>query len=240
MPVEPVETTGEAQSVSDTTPPLVPATTPEPNTAELLKAAKEEAWREAQSHFGKREAEVHRSYQQKQKALLDKTKDVLKTAGFEDADRLEQQLAAESELDEYRAVKGQMAAQQASFAYGEGLVHDIADNYEVKIAPNDSRLWGEPFENWDQFKGRVRTLAKQEVAAKRVAEKAALEAERRDAVDARVASGELNTLGGVPAGAVREDADTLTAQLMELQKQPTKNREAINKLSTKLEALMRR
>ena len=193
----------EQETPASTSAPAIP--TPQPTLEELKAAAKEEARRELQAGNDRAQARLHQQYQQREKVLLEKVKGTLKTAGYEDADRLEQQLAAESDLDEFRAMKGQMAAQQASFSYGEGLIRDIADNYEVKLAANDPRLWGEPFDNWDQFKERVRAVAKQEVAAKRAAEKAVQEAERRDAVDARVTSGELATLGGVPAGAVKKD-----------------------------------
>ena len=204
MPEDMIETAASEQETPASTPaPAIP--TPQPDLEALKAALMEEVRREAQSTKDREIARLHQQYQQRERTLLEKVKGTLKTAGYEDADRLEQQLAAESDLDEFRAMKGQMAAQQASFSYGEGLIRDIADNYEVKLAANDPRLWGEPFDNWDQFKERVRAVAKQEVAAKRAAEKAAQEAERRDAVDARVTSGELATLGGVPAGAVKKD-----------------------------------
>ena len=194
-----VETPVTEPVVSASTPaPATPAT--QPDIEALRSAAKDEARREAQSAKDREIARLHQTYQQREKALLSKVKGTLQSAGYEDADRLEQQLVAESELEEYRAMKSQQAAKASSQSYGEGLIQDIADRYEVKIPKNDPRLWDEPFENWDQFKERIRELAKTEVAAKRAAEKEKMEGERREAVDTRLASGELNTLGGAPSG----------------------------------------
>lgn len=200
-----VETAVKEQGAPVSAPaPATPTT--QPDLEALKSAAKQEALREAQSAKDREIARLHQQYQQRERTLLTKVKGTLKASGFENADQLEQQLAAESELGEYRALKNQQAAQAASLAHGEGLIRDIAENYEIKIPANDPRLWGEPFDNWDQFRERVRSLARAEVAARRAAEKAAQETSTREAVDTRLTSGELTTLGGVPAGGRKSDA----------------------------------
>jgi len=181
------------------------ATTPsQPDFETRLQAEVARKQRDWQAAKDREIARVHQQYQAQLNKTVSKTKEVLTNAGVRDADAYERQMVNEMELEEYRAYKQQAAAQSATFDYGTGILKDIAARYEVELDEKDPALWV-PANSWEEFTERARKAAQEKVRAKREAERQAEEEAKRKAVDSRIASGNLDTLGVTPAGASTQD-----------------------------------
>ena len=248
MPDEQVQPVApDGQTGASTQEPVVPSL-PQPgtpSTPDIERMIAERVEKESRRLQSLKDQEVARERtrarqeaQAREAAIRQATVERLKQAGDQNADQWNQQLDLYSKAAEYDKGQEAQSAQQAAWEWGANIVRSVASAMDVDLDYRDPKLW-EPFQNWDEFTDRARKVGRDALAAKKTAEKAALDEADREALRKRISAGELSTLGGVPAGAVSpESLETLTTQLAVLQKKPTANRAAITEMTAKLAKLV--
>lgn len=186
---EQVETTAPEQGAA--TPATVPATTtptPAPDVDALVKAAKAEAWREAQAAKDREKAALLKKHDQEIRALRDAAKGRLSQLGDEEVDRWDEELTIRQKARAY----DELSAEAQNAAAWERFVRDTAHAYDLK--PGDPRLEGatSAADLMSKAKAAFQENAEQAKAqARREAEEA-----RKAAAQAKVDNGDLDTLTG--------------------------------------------
>lgn len=191
---EQVETPEPESGTPPVPPPSAPGTaTPAPDTDALVKAAAEKARREAQAAKDREVAALHRHYQNQLKVTKQAARARLTDLGDENVDAWEQY----AERDEKAAAYDAMQAEAALLAESQRMANDIADTFGLK--GDDPRLSGA--QTWDEFRTKAKSAAAQDARAEREREAAEERDKQRKQADARLASGELDTLSpGVSVG----------------------------------------
>lgn len=190
---ENVETTAPEQGAA--TPATVPATTtptPAPDVDALVKAAKAEAWREAQAAKDREKAALLKKHDQEIRALREAAKGRLSQLGDEEVDRWDEELTIRQKARAY----DELSAEAQNAAAWERFVRDTAHAYDLK--PGDPRLEGatSAADLMSKAKAAFQENAEEAKAqARREAEEA-----RKAAAQAKVDNGDLDTLGGPPGG----------------------------------------
>lgn len=184
-----VETTTPA---AETAAPPVPATPATPDVDALVKAAEEKTRREAQAAKDREVARLHQEYQQKLKAEREQATARMRQLGDKDADGWAAQTDVLDKARKYEQIEAEAQRVQAWNDYAA----TVAKAYGLD--PSDKRLANPA--SADDFVEKARKAMAEDVDSerKKLLEKAA--DEKRRATDARIASGELDTLGGKPAG----------------------------------------
>lgn len=201
----PVET--PAQSVPATTQTPAPVTYTEAD----VKAAAERARREAQAEKDRETARLHREYQQQLRAAAESGKRRVQAAAQAIQSRGDpEQAVALVDVFEKAEAFDRWQSQQAQAQQWHTYVANAAQG--AGLEPGDPRI---------QNAVSAEDLAAKIAAAVRADERAAIEAARERAVEAekraleaRAASGELDTLGGNPAGAVVLTADKYKQEML--------------------------
>lgn len=184
----PLETAVDAP---ETTPSPAPASKPPVDVDALVKAAREEARREAQASKDRELAQVHKTYQQRERALRDQAVSRLKGAGDTSAEAWDQQVETLTKAQQFDAIQQQASEWQA----WNGYVAQIAQAY--RLDPADKRLQGAT--DAQDLQARASKAMQDDVAVERKTLLTQAQAAKTAAVDAKVAAGELDTLGGAPA-----------------------------------------
>lgn len=210
----------------------VPATTQANDDLETrVKAAEEKARREAQSAKDREIAQLHQTYQQQLSGVKGAAKRRLKTLGDQNPDDFEHEANDEAGRAEYMAWKQTQAAQQASIKQA----NEIASVFGLK--GDDPRLLNAI--SWDEFREKAKRAAAEDARKEREAELQAEQEKQRKAANARVNSGELQTLQVNSAPTLGKDATTeqIIQQLETLQRNPVANLKKIKELRAKLDSL---
>lgn len=219
--------TEQAPSAPASTP--APATTPPQVDVDSLKATlKEEVRRELQSTKDKEVVNLHKQYQERERVIREQAKARLARHDENDASQFDRDMESMTVVDQARAIVQQQAAAESS----RRQANDIAEVFGLK--GNDPRLMD--CSSWDEFRDKAKKAAaedrRKELETERLRESEAA----RKATDVRVASGELGTLDVSPAPlqSTAGTIDSITDQLNQLMRSPTKNAAKIKELSKKL------
>lgn len=169
-------------------PAPAPASTPPVDVDKLKREAKAEAFREFQAKADRQRARELKAQQQAEKARAQ-----LKQAGVADAATVDDAVVWRQKAAEYDELQAEREAEQAALQQAA----EIAGLY--KVDPNDYRLQGLP--TWDEFHRVARALAQANVDAELAAARKAAEEAARKKVDAEIAAGQHDVLGGAPPAA---------------------------------------
>ena len=187
--------TAEAETTAESV-PAAPAT---PDTDTILENKRNQWLAEWNQSKDRELAKVHQQYQAREKALRSQARQRLEQVGDTDAGAWEQNQALSDKAQAYDAMQQQAQAWQAWNSY----TAQIASAYGLKA--NDPRLGNA--QNAEQLV----SVAKKAMADDAQAEKKQLKAEvtqkKKAALDKKVASGELDSLSGAPAGKVGDLRD---------------------------------
>ena len=187
--------TAEAETTAESV-PAAPAT---PDTDTILENKRNQWLAEWNQSKDRELAKVHQQYQAREKALRSQARQRLEQVGDEDAQAWEQGQAINEKAQAYDAMQQQAQAWQAWNDY----TAQIASAYGLET--NDPRLGNA------QDAEQLVSAAKKAMADDAKAEKKQLKAEatqnKKAALDKKVASGELDSLSGVPAGKVGDLRD---------------------------------
>ena len=164
-----------------------------------MKAAAEKARREAQAAKDREVAALHRHYQNQLKATKQAARTRLQDLGDDQVDEWEQY----AQRDEKAAAFDQLQSEAALAAESQRMANDVAETFGLQ--GNDPRLSGA--QTWVEFRTKAKAAAAADAKAEREAEAERERAARTKSADARLASGELDTLSpGNATGAPSADA----------------------------------
>jgi len=231
-----VETTnaqGNATATPVETPVIVPATTPKVDkvyTEVDVKAAEERARREAQSKADQEKARIHQNYQQQLRNRTGAAKQAIERG--DDPNQWEQGVAVWEKAQMY----DQMAQEQAQLAEWQGFVSRSAAN--AGLDASDPRLAN--IADAEDLAAKIARAVREDARKELEAERLAAENARQAALQAKVASGDLTVLGGTTAATSLSsavDLETINAELADLLREPTKNKDRIAKLRARRDKL---
>jgi len=184
---------------AETTAESVPAAPETPDTDTILKNKRNEWLAEWNQSKDRELARVHQQYQARERTLRSQARQRLEQVGDTDAAAWEQSHAMSEKAQAYDAMQQQAQAWKAWTDYS----NQIASAYGLQA--NDSRLANA--QNAEQLV----SVAKKAMADDAKAEKKRLKDEatqkKKAALDKKVASGELDSLSGAPAGKVGDLRD---------------------------------
>lgn len=194
-----VETTGEVSGAADSS-NTVHATPATPDPEAIAKAARDAALREAQSAKDREIANVHKHYQSLLKGQRETAKSRLRELGDRDAEAFDRVLELEQKAQQFDAIATQ--AEQAR--QWEAYVGEIAKAYG--LTASDPRLNGAT--SAEHLVSLAKNAMAEDARAERERIRTEEESKRRKAVDERVSSGSLETLGtGTPASGATRDLE---------------------------------
>ena len=184
---------------AETTAESVPAAPETPDTDTILKNKRNEWLAEWNQSKDRELARVHQQYQARERTLRSQARQRLEQVGDTDAVAWEQSHAMSEKAQAYDAMQQQAQAWKAWTDYS----NQIASAYGLQA--NDSRLANA--QNAEQLV----SVAKKAMADDAKVEKQRLKDEatnkKQAALDQKVASGELDSLSGAPAGKVGDLRD---------------------------------
>lgn len=191
--------------------PAAPAATATPETktytdAELQareQEAKKAGYREAQSHYDQRRAQELRQQQDQNRT---RTTQLLRQVAPKDADAIAQAYDVYEKAQAYE----EMTRQQAQMAAWNDYVSQSA--IQAGLQPDDPRLSGAG--NAVDLARRIADAIRADERAERTAEHDKAERERLAALKAKAESGDLDTLGAAPAGAVTLSANDYKKEML--------------------------
>jgi hypothetical protein len=190
---------------TETPAPVTATTAPASDVEEKVKAARAQAYREAQSKFDKDRAAMFKQAQQdaerRVQAVAQHATSRLREAGIDDPETIQRELEVEAlraKNAEYEQVQ-QQAEQWAQWqAWTERQVKRIADEYGIELdaakyinAPDGETVLADALKD-------ARKLEREKLARE------AKEAKRAQ-IDAEVEGGAHTVLSGAPAGAVTDN-----------------------------------
>jgi hypothetical protein len=226
---DPVETTApdgaqepQTSAVSGQPPSSpVPATPPAPDVETALTERLETERRRWQASKDREFARLAQDYQKRERGLHEMYAQQLRSAGVENPDEFVQSLDLRRKAAAYDEFEQQRTQQEQTTAFAQDILDTLgAADYGIDLQHPAFR---EPMP-WDQFREKTKELVRE--AAKNQREEALRqqEQEARGTVDARVASGQLATLGGGPAQPTNRDHEVaaLLGELGNIQFDQTK------------------
>jgi len=189
-----VETTAQEAQPSNT----VPAT-PAPNLDEQVKAAVENARREAQAQKDREVARLHKEYQEREKHIRQQAVGRLKEAGDDNADAWDRYLDTEGKAAAYDVLQQQREAERA----WETWVAHTADAHGLD--PADPRLRGA--ESAQDLLAKARKAMTEDAASERKRLREEADAKAKERLDGAIGDGNMNVMTGQPAGARSLEAE---------------------------------
>jgi len=193
MTEETVATNGTEPGASASPVPNTVSPTPQaaPDIDAIVKAAVEKTQREAQAAKDRELARTHQQYQAQLKAQRDQAVSRLKQAGDGNAENWDAEVQTFQKAQAYDAIQ----AEAAQWQVWNGYVADVAKAHGLE--PKDKRLEGAV--SSDELLAKAKRAMEEDTKAERERLLKAAQDDRRKAADAKVNSGELDTLGGTPA-----------------------------------------
>ena len=194
------ETTAESVPAAPDNPEPVDAPVAAPTNTETVLAEQRNQLLSQWNQSKDRElARVHQQYQAREHALRSQARQRLEQVGDEDAGAWEQHQALSDKAQAYDAMQQQAQAWQAWNSY----TAEIASAYGLKA--NDPRL-GQA-QNAQQLVASAKKAMADDAKSDRDRVKEAETTKKKAALDKKVASGELDSLSGAPAGKVGDLRD---------------------------------
>jgi len=184
---------------AETTAESVPAAPETPDTDTILENKRNQWLAEWNQSKDRELAKVHQQYQARERALRAQARQRLEQVGDEDAQAWEQQQAISEKAQAYDAMQQQAQAWQAWNSY----TAEVASAYGLEAT--DPRLGNA--QNADELVSAAKKAMAEDAKAERTRIKEEAAAEKKAALDKKVASGELDSLSGAPAGKVGDLRD---------------------------------
>ena len=187
--------TAEAETTAESV-PAAPAT---PDTDTILENKRNQWLAEWNQSKDRELAKVHQQYQARERALRSQARQRLEQVGDEDAQAWEQGQAINEKAQAYDAMQQQAQAWQAWNSY----TAEVASAYGLETT--DARLGNA--QNADELVSAAKKAMAEDAKAEKKQLKAEATAQKKAALDKKVASGELDSLSGAPAGKVGDLRD---------------------------------
>jgi len=184
---------------AETTAESVPAAPETPDTDTILENKRNQWLAEWNQSKDRELAKVHQQYQARERALRSQARQRLEQVGDTDAAAWEQSHAMSEKAQAYDAMQQQAQAWQAWTNY----TAQVASAYGLQ--PTDSRL-GDA-QNADQLVSAAKKAMADDAKAEKKRIKDETTQKKKAALDQKVASGELDSLSGAPAGKVGDLRD---------------------------------
>ena len=184
---------------AETTAESVPAAPAIPDTDTILKDKRNQWLAEWNQSKDRELARVHQQYQTREKALRSQARQRLEQVGDTDAGAWEQNQALSDKAQAYDAMQQQAQAWKAWTDYS----NQIASAYGLQA--NDPRLGNA--QNAEQLVSEAKKAMADDAKAEKKQLKAEATQNKKAALDKKVASGELDSLSGAPAGKVGDLRD---------------------------------
>lgn len=195
----PAPVSGETPQTQAAPPSALPAATPgyTPEVQAEIDRRVETEKRRLQSVKDREVAEERRKAQSQARAAYQAAKTQWVEAGRA-PEEFDQMLSQQSKLAFADEVLEKEKAEAEALALAQ--VHlRAAGLHKYGIQPDDPRLYGK-FSNWEDYDDALDAIRREEEAKARASEKAAAEEAEKTALQKRIESGELSTLGAAPAG----------------------------------------